>query len=161
MLDVNTYALAGLSFGFEEGGSVDDLPDMYHLFIQKGEPVVWYVESAAGEGDERMIVFQEKHDLEVDVMDLEEMFLKSEDGSENLEHVLLTWTKPYAQLKFYGDADVQFAGGELEEAFELGEMSEVCEENCALTLEYRRGEGEIRRLLFDLQKGISRGFFNE
>ncbi|MGE3278897.1 MAG: type II secretion system protein [Candidatus Altimarinota bacterium] len=161
VLDVNTYALAGLSFGFEEGGLVDDLPDMHHLFLQKGEPVVWYVESRADTGDERKIVFQEPHDLEVDVIELQEMFLKSDAGTENLERVLLTWSKPYAQLSFYGNVEMPFSGGRLEETFELGEMTEVCDENCALTLEYQRGEGELRRMSFDLQKGCIGSFINE
>jgi len=159
VLDVNTYALAGLSFGFEEGGSVDDLPDMYHLFIQKGEPVLWYLESTAGEEDERRIVFQEKHDLEVGVIDLEEIFLQSDTKTENLERVLLTWSKPYAQLKFYGKADIQFSGGQLDETFDLGEISELCDETCSLTLEYQRSGGDLRRVSLDLQKGISREFF--
>lgn len=166
LLDVNTYALAGISMGYKDG-EVVELPGMYHLFIKKGEPIVWYLESRAlaagemGDGD-RKIVYQEKRNLDVLSMELEDIFLREDGGGgveDHSESVLVTWSSPFARLSFYDQADVEFAGDELKETFDLGESSERCEENCLLFLEYQRSGGQMHVISFDLQKGIYRDFY--
>jgi prepilin-type N-terminal cleavage/methylation domain-containing protein len=168
VLDVNTYALAGISLGFEQHEEVEELPDMHHLFISKGEPVVWYLESrallddeAAPSSHDRKIVYQEKQDLDVSSMELEQIFLQeSQEGGErkSYESVLFTWSNPFARLEFL-DADLEFEGEGLKETFMLGEQDEMCGENCFLSLGYVKSGGEGRGILFDLQKGVYRDFY--
>lgn len=160
VLDVNTYALAGVSFGFEaSGGVIEELPDMYHLLIKKGEPVVWYLESRENGAARRKIVFQERRDLNADAMNLEEIFLRLNDEQKSEEQVLLTWSNPYARLQFYPEASLEFLGDTVEEIFELGEPDELCQENCLLNLEYVKADAEKHAVSFDLQKGIYRDFY--
>jgi prepilin-type N-terminal cleavage/methylation domain-containing protein len=168
VLDVNTYALAGISLGFEEKEEVSELPDMRHLLMMKGEPIVWYLESralledeAAPSSHDRKIVYQEKQDLDVSSMELDQIFLQeSQEGGErrSFESVLFTWSNPFARLEFL-DADLEFDGKGLKETFVLGEQDEMCESNCFLSLEYVKSGAEGSGIMFDLQKGIYRDFY--
>lgn len=176
MLDTNTYALAGVSMAkaVDEEAGVESIPEMYHLFFQKGEAgELWYLESrptlpgdAALPGHNRFVTFQQKVDLDIPVLALEQILLVDEiqkTTGRSSDSVLLTWQNPFAQLSFRFDHSLSVAGGALTDTFRLDEQDEECAlfpKTCFLSLSYERPESEERyKMVFDLQKGIYRDFY--
>lgn len=175
-LDTNTYALAGVSMAkaVDEEADVSSIPEMYHLFFKKGDAgEIWYLETrpllpgeSAPSGHNRHITFQQRVDLDVPVLQLEQILLVDEiekTTGESSDSVLVTWANPFAQLSFRFDHSLAFSGDAFLETFRLGDPDEKCEQypkTCFLSLTYERPESDDRyKMVFDLQKGIYRDFY--